>query len=94
MLLLLPVCVSLILFPVLGEDEDRRMQVFLSVLAITIQTEILRDKTSRGVPCDLTLSKIAAKLHQVSSTFETLAISGRQLYLNRAEIAASLQVRF
>ena len=57
----------------------RRMQVFLSVLAITIQkqTEILLDKTSRGAPCDSTLSKIAAKLHQVSSTFETLAISRR-----------------
>ena len=52
MLLLLPVCVSLILFPVLGEDEDiGERRFFLSVLAITIQkqTEILREKTSRGV---------------------------------------------
>ena len=50
--LLLPVCVSLILFPVLGEDEDiGERRFFLSVLAITIQkqTEILREKTSRGV---------------------------------------------
>ena len=62
--------------------RHRRMQFFLSVLAITIQkqTESLRDKTSRGVPCDSTLSKIAAKLHQLSSTLETLAISRRQLY--------------
>ena len=53
MLLLLPVCVSLILFPaVLGEDEDiGERRFFLSVLATTIQkqTEILREKTSRGV---------------------------------------------
>ena len=53
MLLLLPVCVSLILFSVLGEaDEDMgERRFFLSVLAITIQkqTEILREKTSRGV---------------------------------------------
>ena len=55
MLLLLPVCVSLILFPVFCENEDiDECRFFLSVLAITIQkqTEILRDKTSRGVPCD------------------------------------------
>ena len=55
---------------------------FLSVLAMTIQkqTEILRDKTPQGVPCDSTLSKTAATLHQVSSAFETLAISRRQLH--------------
>ena len=48
--LLLPVCVSLILFAVLGKDEDMTYAGFLSVLTITIQkqTEILRDKTSRG----------------------------------------------
>ena len=52
MLLLLPVCVSLILFPVLGEDEDiGERRFFLSVFSITIQiqTEILREKISRGV---------------------------------------------
>ena len=74
LLLLLPVCVSLKLFPVLGEDED-----IDACITIQKQTEILRDKTSRGVPCDSTLSKIAAKLHQVTSTFETLAISRRQI---------------
>ena len=51
---------------------------------------ILRDKTFRGVPCDSTFSKIAAKLDQVSSTLETLAISRRQLHEDRAEIAAGL----
>ena len=80
LLLLLPVSVSLILLPVLVEDED--IMHVLSVLAMTVQKQakILRDKTSRGVPCDSTLSKIAAKFrHQVSSTFETLAISQRQI---------------
>ena len=66
MLLLLPVCVSLILFPVLDEDEDiGERRFFLSVLAITIQkqTEILREKNLPRGPCDSTLSKTAAISH-------------------------------
>ena len=76
MLLLLPVCVSLILFPVLGEDEDiGERRFFLSVLAITIhkQTEILREKTSRGV--------LVTQLCQKSPRYRG------DIALNRAEIA-------
>ena len=76
MLLLLPVCVSLILFPVLGEDEDiGERRFFLYVLAITIQkqTEILREKTSRGV--------LVIQLCQKSPRYRG------DIALNRAEIA-------
>ena len=58
---------------VLDEDEDRDECSFFVCVS-----NFLRDKTSRGVPCDSTLSKIAATLHQVSSTFETLEISRRK----------------
>ena len=76
MLLLLPVCVSLILFPVLSEDEDiGERRFFLSVLAITIQkqTEILREKTFRGV--------LVIQLCQKSPRYRG------DIALNRAEIA-------
>ena len=76
LLLLLPVCVSLILFPVLGEDEDIGVRrFFLSVLAIVIQkqTEILREKTSRGV--------LVIQLCQKSPRYRG------DIALNRAEIA-------
>ena len=77
--MLLPVCVSLILLPVLDADEDIEAYecTFLSVLAMTIQKQT--NKTTRVVPCDSTSSKIAAKMRQVSSTFGTLAISRRQI---------------
>ena len=74
MLLLLPVCVSLILFPVLGEDEDiGERRFFLSVLTIQKQTEILREKTSRGV--------LVIQLCQKSPRYRG------DIALNRTEIA-------
>ena len=76
LLLLLPVCVSLILFPVLGEDEDiGERRFFLPVLAITIkkQTEILREKTSAGV--------LVIQLCQKSPRYRG------DIALNRAKIA-------
>ena len=74
--------------------RHRRIQVFLSVLATTIQkqAEILRDKTSRGVPCDSSWSKIAAKLHQVSSTLidcTKIALKSQQVYTCDFEVATS-----
>ena len=81
LLLLLPVCVSLILFPVLGEDEDRRMRFFfLSVLAISIQkqTEILRDKTSLVI-------QLYQKALNIASSFEHVR--------NSCDIAATIALK-
>ena len=74
LLLLLPVCVSLILFPVLGEDEDiGERRFFLSLLAITIQKQTQCEKTSRGV--------LVIQLCQKSPRYRG------DIALNRAEIA-------
>ena len=63
--------------------RHRRTQGFLSVLAITIQkqTEILREKPSRGVACDSTCDsnrrKITSSFEQVRNSCDIAAISRR-----------------
>ena len=56
-------CIANTVPSVRRRQRHRRTQVFLSVLATTIQkqTEILREKNFRRGPCDSTLSKIAGR---------------------------------
>ena len=74
-----------ILFPVLGVDEDiGERRFFLSVLAITIQkqTEILREKTSRGV--------LVTQLCQKSRRYRTKSRRNRRVvYTCDFEVATS-----
>ena len=68
--------------------RNRRTQVFSYVLDITIQkqTEILRGKTSRGVACDSTLSKIASSFEQARNSCI--------IALNGPKSQSGLHVRF